>query len=68
MQILIDGAKGKKDSYVALSPILLDILRASIKDCKVSPLKFFFESVQPGIPYSRRSAQEVFRLANDKAS
>lgn len=28
MQILVENAKGKKDRYVNLSPMLLDILRA----------------------------------------
>jgi integrase len=28
MQILVEQAKGKKDRYVTLSPVLLDILRS----------------------------------------
>jgi len=67
MQIFIKCAKGKKDRYVGLSPLLLDVLRAYIKSCKQRPLKFVFENIQPGIPYSRRSAQEVFRIAKSKA-
>ena len=67
MQLLIEASKGKKDRYVGLSPILLDVLRAYIRGCKQRPIKFVFESIEPGVPYSRRSAQEVFRLAKDKA-
>lgn len=67
MQLLVEAAKGKKDRYVGLSPVLLDVLRAYIKSCKQRPLKFVFENTQPGIPYSRRSAQEVFRIAKSKA-
>lgn len=44
MQLLIEAAKGKKDRYVGLSPVLLDILRAYIKSCKHRPLKYVFET------------------------
>jgi integrase/recombinase XerD len=37
MQILIEQAKGKKDRYVNLSPVLLDILRAYIKGYTPQP-------------------------------
>lgn len=67
MQLLIEAAKGKKDRYVGLSPVLLDVLRAYFKSSKVKPVKFVFESPQPGLPYSVRSAQEVFRLAKIKS-
>src|SRR5215210_5452120 len=67
MQLLIEASKGKKDRYVGLSPVLLDVLRAYIKSCKQRPFKYVFESTQPGLPYSDRSAQEVFRLAKSKA-
>lgn len=67
MQLLIEAAKGKKDRYVGLSPVLLDVLRAYFKSCKVKPVKFVFESLQPGVAYSVRSAQEVFRSAKIKS-
>jgi len=38
MQILIEKAKGKKDRYVNLSPVLLDILRSYIGSYKHKPL------------------------------
>jgi integrase/recombinase XerD len=63
MQLYIKCAKGKKDRYVNLSPVVLDILRAYIKQCKQKPLKYVFEGVQPGIAYSNRSAEEVFNKA-----
>ena len=38
MQIFIRQSKGKKDRYVNLSPLLLDILRAYIKNYKPPPM------------------------------
>ncbi|MEO6347678.1 MAG: tyrosine-type recombinase/integrase [Aquaticitalea sp.] len=67
MQLLLKGAKGKKDRYVALSPIVLDILRAYIKKCKPRPLVYVFEGIKPGKEYSHRSAQQVFQNARKKA-
>lgn len=66
-QILIEQAKGKKDRYVSLSPILEDILISYYKKCKVRPLKYVFESTTPGRPYSARSAQLIFQQAKAKA-
>lgn len=67
MQILIQNAKGKKDRYVMLSPVLLDVLRAYIRDCRPRPKEYIFESANPGEPYSDRSAQRIFQLARVKA-
>ena len=67
MQIFIENAKGKKDRYVMLSPVLLDILRAYIKECKPRPLHYIFESPTPGEAYSDRSAQRIFQMAKQKA-
>ena len=67
MQLLLKGAKGKKDRYVGLSPVLLDILRAYIKQCKPRPLVYVFEGMKPGKGYSHSSAQQVFRNAREKA-
>jgi integrase/recombinase XerD len=66
-QILIEQAKGKKDRYVILSPILEDILIAYYRDCKTKPVKYVFESAVPGQPYSARSAQAVFQQAKQRA-
>jgi len=46
MQIFIEQAKGKKDRYVTLSTILLDILRAYIKTNHPRPTIYLFESEQ----------------------
>ncbi|WP_165871553.1 tyrosine-type recombinase/integrase [Flaviaesturariibacter flavus] len=62
-QILVAQAKGKKDRYVTLSPILEDILESYYRKCVVKPRVYVFESGEPGLPYSVRSAQEVFQQA-----
>lgn len=67
MQMLIANAKGKKDRYVALSPILLDILRDYIKTNKPKPKKFLFESDQTGEAYPTRTIQQIFSNAKRKA-
>jgi site-specific recombinase XerD len=67
MQIKIVAAKGKKDRYVNLSPVLLDVLRAYIRKCRMRPLVYLFESEIPGEPYSPRSAQKVFQRAREVA-
>lgn len=66
-QILIEQAKGKKDRYVTLSPVLEDILIAYYRKCKEKPVKYVFESGVPGQPYSARSAQAVFQQSKQKA-
>jgi integrase/recombinase XerD len=67
MQLFIENAKGKKDRYVALSPVLLDILRAYIKQYKPAPKEYLFESEQTGEPYPTRTVQKIFQLAKEKA-
>ncbi len=57
MQLLIKQAKGNKDRYVNLSPVVLDILRQYLKLSKQRPVKYVFEGMQPGIAYNERSAQ-----------
>jgi site-specific recombinase XerD len=68
MQILIQRAKGKKDRYVGLSPVLLDVLRAYIQNCEPRPVKYLFKGYVPGTPYSKKSAQRVFQRAKELAS
>lgn len=67
MQIFIKCAKGKKDRYVNLSPLLLDVLREYLRNGRQKPIKYVFESTTPGIPYSVRSAQIIFHQAKDGA-
>lgn len=66
-QILIEQAKGKKDRYVTLSPVLEDVLISYYKKSKVKPVKYVFESTIAGEAYSIRSAQAVFQQAKAKA-
>jgi integrase len=51
MQIFIERAKGKKDRYVNLSPLLLDILRKYLLKYKPRPKVFLFESETTGKAY-----------------
>jgi len=67
MQILIERAKGKKDRYVNLSPVLLDVLRAYVKKYKPRPQEYLFESEQTGRAYPTRTIQRVFQLAKLRA-
>lgn len=67
MQIFIERAKGKKDRYVNLSPVLLDILRKYIKEYKPSPKVYLFESEQTLMAYPTRTIQMIFSTAKQKA-
>ena len=67
MQIFIERAKGKKDRYVNLSPVLLDILRSYIKEYSPKPKVYLFESEQTGTAYPIRTVQQVFSNAKTKA-
>jgi len=67
MQILIKRAKGKKDRYVNLSPVLLDILRNYFKEYKPAPVIYLFESEQTLQAYPTRTVQQIFTNAKNKA-
>ena len=67
MQIFIENAKGKKDRYVNLSHILLDILRSYLKKYRPKPVEFLFESEQTGTAYPSRTIQKIFEDARDAA-
>ncbi len=67
MQILIQQAKGKKDRYVNLSPVLLDILRKYIQEYKPRPRVYLFESEQTLAAYPTRTIQQIFSNAKKKA-
>jgi integrase/recombinase XerD len=67
MQILIEQGKGKKDRYVSLSPVLLDILRNYISTYKPRPKKYLFESETTGKAYPTRTVQQIFTNAKNKA-
>ena len=67
MQILVEQAKGKKDRYVTLSPVLLDILREYIRTYRPRPVAYLFESEQTLGAYPTRTLQKIFQLAKEKA-
>ncbi len=67
MQIFISKAKGKKDRYANLSPVLLDILRAYIKNYKPKPQVYLFESEYSGTAYPVRTVQQIFANAKKQA-
>lgn len=67
MQIFIQRAKGKKDRYVNLSPVLLDILRSYISHYKPQPKIYLFESEQTFAAYPVRTVQQIFINAKQKA-
>lgn len=67
MQIRIEQSKGKKDRYVGLSRLLLDVLRAYLRQLESRPLHYLFEGDVPGLPYSSRSAQLIFHKARQMA-
>jgi len=67
MQIFIDRGKGKKDRYVNLSLVLLDILRNYVKSYKPAPRVHLFESEQTLQAYPVRTVQQIFSNAKQKA-
>ncbi|SDC57945.1 tyrosine-type recombinase/integrase [Niabella drilacis] len=67
MQLFIQRAKGKKDRYVNLSPVRLDILRSYIKNTGPGPKEYLFESEQTGTAYPTRTIQQISSNAKQKA-
>ena len=67
MTIFIHEAKGKKDRMVALSPVLLVMLRAYAEEYRPKANVYLFEGSVKGTPYSNRSLQEVLQAAKKKA-
>lgn len=65
MQIFIERAKGKKDRYVNLSPVLLDVLRSYVKEYK--PKLYLFESESTATAYPTRTVQQIFSNAKYRA-
>jgi integrase/recombinase XerD len=66
-QLFIYCSKGKKDRYVRLSPMVLDVLEQYYKLSVVKPSNYLFEGYAKGEPYSIRSAQQIFSDARKKA-
>lgn len=67
MCILIRQAKGKKDRMVALSPVLLVMLREYWKTGGLVRNGYLFPGQYAGEPYSSRSVQMVLAAAKKKA-
>ncbi|MGH2644291.1 MAG: tyrosine-type recombinase/integrase, partial [Chitinophagaceae bacterium] len=65
MQVLIAGAKGKRDRYVVLPETILEELRAYYR--QYHPNGYLFEGQNAG-QYAIRSVQAVFRQAMRKAN
>lgn len=63
--LFIEKGKGKKDRVISLSPALLVMLREYYK--KYKPVRFLFEGIMPGTPYSVRSLEEIIMQAKQKA-
>jgi integrase/recombinase XerD len=66
-QIFVHCSKGKKDRYVRLSPLVLDVLEQYYKKSLVKPTNYLFEGQEKGKPYTIRSAQQIFTDAKQKA-
>lgn len=64
MQMLVAGAKGKKDRYVTLPETVMPLLKKYYKEYK--PKEWLFEG-QYGGQYNKRSVQAVFKNAMNKA-
>jgi site-specific recombinase XerD len=64
MQVFIEKSKGKKDRYVNLPQTILEQLRTYYKEYR--PKIYLFEG-QNGGQYSKRSLQNVFKNALQKA-
>lgn len=67
MQLFVYCSKGKKDRYVRLSPLVLDVLEEYYKSCYPRPANYLFEGQEAGTPISTRTAQTVFSDAKRKA-
>jgi integrase/recombinase XerD len=66
-QLFIHCSKGKKDRYVMLSPMVLDVLEQYYKMSVPKPTNYLFEGYEKGQPYTIRSAQKIFTEAKTKA-
>ena len=60
MVLLLAQAKGKKELYMNLILLLLDILRSYPKPHKPRPKTYLFEGQVSGEPYNNRSTQQIF--------
>jgi integrase/recombinase XerD len=66
-QLFVHCSKGKKDRYVRLSPMVLDVLEQYYKKSPIKPTNYLFEGQEKGKPYTIRSAQQIFADAKQHA-
>lgn len=60
-QLFLERAKGKKDRYIPLGNYVLQLLKVYVAE--YHPQDYVFEGQFTGAPYSRRSAQLLFKKA-----
>jgi site-specific recombinase XerD len=66
MVIRVDEGKGRKDRYVMLSPMLLDILRSYWRTAR--PKQWLFPGDLPGQPITASAVQDVCRKVQRQAN
>lgn len=67
MMIRVQEGKGKKDRYVMLSPVFLDILKVYWKSCRIKPTKYLFPGMKKDKPLHPRSVNLFLKQYVDKA-
>jgi integrase/recombinase XerD len=65
IRVRAEGARGRLDREVPLSPKLVGVLKRYFEEC--NPRTWLFEGEQKGQPYSERSMQAVVRQAGIRA-
>lgn len=63
MSLRVSQGKGRKDRYVMLSPVLLDILREYCRAPRSKPSPWLFPGVVDGRPVTDRSVQKIVEKA-----
>ncbi len=66
MVIRVDGGKGRKDRYVMLSPVLLDILRSCWRTAR--PKEWLFPGDLPGQPITALAVDAACRKARSQST
>jgi site-specific recombinase XerD len=59
-------AKGKKERYVMLGPLLLNLLRSYLSMHRKMPKVYLLQGQKAGKLYSKRSTQEIFMAVKEK--
>ena len=61
-QLFIYCSKGKKDRYVRLSPMVLDVLEQYYKKTTPRPTNYLFEGQEKGKPYTARRIPKLLAI------